>query len=391
MKRLAVMLLGWIVAIAADRVSTAAAQSDTRSSSTDRSAAPVRVATAAPTDEANAVRRVALVVGNAGYRSIAPLRNAANDAADVCAALRRLGFEAQCHQDIPTRSEFRRHLRHFAAQLGPQTAALVYYAGHGVQIDGRNLLLPTAVAAASTADLEAEALPLGEIFAAMRERRSALNIVVLDACRNDPFAANRGIRVARGLAREEPPPSSVLVFSTAPGGVAADGSGRNGLFTQHLLAQLERPGPQIGEMLQAVARSVEAEASRSYGIDQVPYRSFSFSGVFCFTTCDDQQLARQLDDLKRQRADAARRIQELEARHDASNSESARRESTERQREIETLRSEMKQLAEKAAQLEAYRQRIAVLERENREKEQQLAEGAKREERRSRPVVVPTF
>lgn len=345
----------------------------------------------------DAVRRVALVVGNAAYTQIGPLRNATNDAEDMCAALRRLAFEASCQLNVATRTEFRRLLRQFASALGPQTVALFYFAGHGVQSGGRNYLLPTAIAPNNVADLEAEGLALGEVFAALREARSPLNIVMLDACRDDPFAGRGNVRLARGLAREEPPLGSVLVYSTAPGGVAADGAGRNGHFTSQLLAEIEAPGPQIGEMLHTVARRVEATARRSYGIDQVPYRSLSFTGVFCFAECDRERLTDQMNSLRQQATQAANRIRELEAQNAAlagpgRPTEQTRRDLEARTNELAALRGELKDLSAKAAQIEAYRDRIATLERENREKEQRLVEGAKKEEaRRVRPTVVPSF
>jgi uncharacterized caspase-like protein len=345
---------------------------------------------AAPARDSAPTRRVALVVGNGGYRSLNPLRNATNDAVDMCDALRRLAFDASCHLNVATRAEFRRLLRSFASQIGPDTVALFYYAGHGVQLEGRNYLLPTTIAPNSSTELADEGLPLEEVFGTLKDSRSALSVIVLDACRDDPFARGRAIRVSRGLAREDPPTGSVLVYSTAPGGVAADGSGRNGLFTSQLLAQIEKPGPQIGEMFHNVARLVEAQARNDYNIEQVPYRSFSYTGVFCFANCDDNRLAQDVELLKQQRALAVQRIQELEARNKSLSSESGQASAA--AAELRALRAELAELAAKSAQLEAFRQRIAVLEGENREKERQIVEAAKKEAgRKSSPAVVPTF
>lgn len=340
--------------------------------------------------ESGLSRRVALVIGNGGYRSLEPLRNAVNDAVDVCDALRRLGFDASCHFNVASRVELRALLKTFATRIGPDAVAMFYYAGHGVQLDGRNYLLPTAMAPASSAELKNDGLALDEVFGALRDARGALSIVVLDACRDDPFARGREIRVSRGLAREDPPRGSVLVYATAPGGVAADGNGRNGLFTSELLAQIERPGPQIGEMFHRVAREVEARARSLYSIEQVPYRSFSYTGVFCFAACDDGQLAKDVERLTQQRSSALRRIEELEARNRSLSSESA--QSREATAELQALRNELAELAAKSAQLESFRQRIAVLERENNEKERQIVEAAKKDEGKKRnATVVPTF
>ncbi|MFO1327251.1 MAG: caspase family protein [Rubrivivax sp.] len=345
---------------------------------------------------------MALVVGNGAYRSLPALRNSRNDADDMCVALDRVGFQTACHRDLSTRAELRRAIQQFGAQLDSQTVGLFYYAGHGVQVQGRNYLLPTTIAPSTVAELETGGVALEEVFSVLKTARAALNIVVLDACRDDPFADARGLKVSRGLAREEPPTNSVLVYATAPGAVAVDGSGRNGLFTTHLLGELARPGPQIGEMLRGVAKLVEQEAKARYGIEQIPYRSFSYSGVFCFAQCDDTRIAEQMLALQQQSSAAVRRIQELESINAAleaarraspqGESEVSRKANDERAAEIRTLRAQLDDLSTKSTQLEAYRQRIATLEREAREKEQQITEGARRDEqRRSRPLSVPMF
>lgn len=377
----------------AQSTSSVDATTDSRSTQRQRGA-PLTLQRAAVVPAAGSdaapTRRVALVIGNGGYRSLSALRNATNDALDLCAALRRLGFDARCHLDVATRADFNRLLRDFATQIGPDAVALFYYAGHGVQLDGRNHLLPTSLAPNSSAELVEQSLPLGEVFRTLEDRRGALSIVVLDACRDDPFARGQAIRVSHGLAREDPPPGSVLVYATAPGGVAADGNGRNGLFTSQLLAQIEQPGPQIGEMLHKVARQVQAQARSQYGTEQVPYRSLSYTGVFCFATCDDNQLARDVQLLEQQRAVALQRIQALEAHNLSLASESAQAKAA--ADELRGLRAELAEMAAKSAQLEAFRQRIAVLEGENRDKQRQIVEAAKNAELpKSRAAVVPTF
>ncbi|MBL8361205.1 MAG: caspase family protein [Rubrivivax sp.] len=348
----------------------------------DSPAAPGRVLPSPrPGIDGGAPRRAALVIGNGAYRSITPLRNPANDAQDMCDALRRQGFQTQCHQDLASREDFRRVLRQFSAQLGPGSVALMYYAGHGVQRGGRNFLLPTGIAPAAADDVERDSLPMDEVYALLRESLPELSIVILDACRDDPFADPRGARHPRGLAREEPPRGSVLVYATAPGGAAADGSGRNGLFTKHLLAEIDKPGPQIGQMLHNVARAVELEARTRYGTDQVPYRSFSYTGAFCFNSCDEDRIADQMEQLRRQSQAAAQRIRELESQASGG-----------RGGEIEALQTRLRELGEKSAQLETLRQRIAALEREAREREQEKVDMVRKEqERRSRPTFVPTF
>lgn len=347
----------------------------------DRDAAAIPGRVPAPQADGGAARRLALVIGNGAYRTITPLRNPTNDARDMCDTLRRRGFQAQCHENLASRDDFRRVLRQFTAQLGRGSVALLYYAGHGVQRGGRNFLLPTAIAPGSADDVERDSLAMDEVYTSLRESLPDLSIVILDACRDDPFAGQSGARFARGLAREEPPRGSVLVYATAPGGEAVDGSGRNGLFTKHLLAEMDKPGPQIGQMLHNVARAVELEARTRYGIEQVPYRSFSYTGAFCFDTCDEDRIAEQMEGLRQQSQAATQRIRELESQ--ASGSRSG---------EIEVLRAQLRDLADKATQLETLRQRIATLEREAREREQEKVEMVRKDqERRSRPTFVPTF
>lgn len=299
----------------------------------------------------------------------------------MCDTLRRRGFQAQCHENLASRDDFRRVLRQFTAQLGRGSVALLYYAGHGVQRGGRNFLLPTAIAPGSADDVERDSLAMDEVYTSLRESLPDLSIVILDACRDDPFAGQSGARFARGLAREEPPRGSVLVYATAPGGEAVDGSGRNGLFTKHLLAEMDKPGPQIGQMLHNVARAVELEARTRYGIEQVPYRSFSFTGAFCFDTCDEDRIAEQMEQLRQQSLTAARRIRELESQAHGG-----------RVGEIDALQAQLRDLADKTAQLETLRTRIATLEREAREREQEKVDMVRKDqERRSRPTFVPTF
>lgn len=258
--------------------------------------------------------RVALVIGQSRYVSLPPLNNPAHDAQDMCAALRRLAFEVHCHVDLPGRGEMRQALRRFAAALGPQTVAMFYYAGHAVQFRGENFLLPVGIAPGSAADVEDEGLALGYVLRTLEEARAVPSLIVLDACRNNPFAGTAGARAtATGLARVEPPPGSLLVYATAPGGEALDGQGRNGLFTRHLLAHLERPGLRVAEMLHRVAQGVEEEARRVHQFEQIPYRSLSYAGPFCLAGCAAEDASVAVSAARLQAADAMRRVVELEA------------------------------------------------------------------------------
>lgn len=255
--------------------------------------------------------RVALVIGNANYRALPKLPNPRNDAQDMCASLRRLGFAVVCAIDVPTRRALRELVREFSRKLQPGSLAMFYFAGHGVQFRGENFLLPADIEARSSADIEDEALSLSYVLRSLEEARSAPNVVVLDACRDNPFSRSAEIGATRGLARTEPPLGTVLVYATAPNAVAIDGNERNGLFTKHLLANLPRPGLKLEELMQVVAKSVEDEARAAYRMEQVPFRSSSFAGSYCLAGCENAQFAEKLDQIAKQSEEAMRRIKLL--------------------------------------------------------------------------------
>ena len=177
----------------------------------------------------DATRRVALVVGKANYRSLVRLENAANDGQDICAALSRLQFETSCHTDVPRRKEFREVVRRFASSLAPKTAAFFYYAGHGVQINGENYLLPTDIDPRSAADLEDEGLSLSYLLRLLEEARSAPSIIVLDACRDNPFGSTGrsslpSLKVWRASIRPLVPCWSTRLLPTALPSMGKDGT-----------------------------------------------------------------------------------------------------------------------------------------------------------------------
>ena len=394
------------------------------------------------------VRRVALVIGNAAYESLTPLKNAANDAEDMCAALKALGFDTRCHTNLRTRGDFRAAVRQFAAALGPGVSALFYFAGHGVQVKGENFLLPTAIAPVISLDVEDEGLSLSYLLRSIEEARSTPNVVILDTCRNDPFQspATQTVKLARGLARAEPPLGTVLVYSTAPGREALDGRGRNGLFTKHLLRHIREPALSLGPLFETVSKAVEEEARNDYRFEQVPYRSFSYAGRFCFAGCEDQRVQRQVAALQQQSEQARRRIQELQdenarltaqsqaqadavqqlekalqqlrttsstdsqrnqkingdiarlqkeleaARAAQAATSALRQQNDQREAEIRALREEVKTLGDQSKKLEAYAARIQALEKDNQEKSRRLKEqGRASEPERQRSRVAPAF
>ncbi len=238
-------------------------------------AKPRNLAVSKPKVEANE-QRVALVIGNSSYKE-APLKNPANDATDMASALRALGFSVTLKTNADSR-QMRAAVREFAQHLKRGGVGLFYYAGHGVQSrNGRNYLIPVGAYLKDEFELEDEALDANRVLAGMEEAGNRVNIVILDACRNNPFA--RSWRsVSSGLAQMSAPAGSFVGFATAPGQVAADGSGRNGLYTKHLLANLKAGDSDIDRVFTRVTAAVAKET----GNKQVPWKSSSLTGDFYF-------------------------------------------------------------------------------------------------------------
>jgi uncharacterized caspase-like protein len=219
--------------------------------------------------------RHALVIGNAAYAD-APLRNPVNDAQDVAQALREVGFQVTLLEN-QGQIEMKRAIQAFGRRLARGSVGLFYYAGHGVQARGRNWLLPVDAQIANEADVEIWAVETDAVLSQMEEAGSAVNIVILDACRNTPFA--RGVRSAtRGLATAVAPSGSLIAYATAPGAVASDGPGRNGIYTQELLRHLRTTGLTVEEVFKRVRIGVRA---RTDGV-QTPWEASSLTGDFYF-------------------------------------------------------------------------------------------------------------
>ena len=220
-------------------------------------------------------RRVALVIGNGAYQD-APLKNPPNDAKAMAAALREVGFEVEILTDAG-RKKMLEAVRNFGQKLSAGGVGLFYYAGHGMQVKGANYLIPVGVDIANEEDVQTEALDANTVLARMDAAKNRVNLVILDACRNNPFA--RSFRSGtRGLAQMEAPSGTFVAFATAPGSTAADGDGQNGLYTQHLLKALKEPGVGVEQVFKRVRVSVK-QASRD---QQVPWDSSSLTGNFYF-------------------------------------------------------------------------------------------------------------
>jgi Caspase domain len=221
--------------------------------------------------------RVALVVGNGDYAAeIGKLKNPTSDAQMVADTLTGLGFEVALVTDADQKG-MKRAIREFGQKLretGPQGIGLFYYAGHGVQVDGENFLLPIGAEIQAEGDVELEAVSASSILSQMQFAGNAVNLVFLDACRNNPLAkANRS--GTRGLARLDAPRGSFVGYSTAPGDVAADGDGANSPYALALAEELKKPGISVEE----AHRNVRAKVLAQSADKQTPWDSSSLTGA----------------------------------------------------------------------------------------------------------------
>lgn len=225
---------------------------------------------------ANQVSRTALVIGNADY-TFSALINPLNDAKDMAEALRLLDFDVIERTNVDKKG-MRQAIREFGAKLKDNGGVgFFYFAGHGMQIGGNNYLLPTDLAAKAAYEVEEDAVSANIVLRAMEAANNSINIVVLDACRNNPFAG-KFRSMTRGLSRMEGPSGSFMAFATAPGSVAADGNDSNGLYTKYLLQYMMKPGLPLESVFKKVRIAVEKETKGR----QVPWESSSLKGDFYF-------------------------------------------------------------------------------------------------------------
>ncbi len=223
-------------------------------------------------------KRLALVVGNADYPGSNKLGNPVNDANDMAASLKNLGFEVILYTNLNNRA-MREAINTFGDKLRDYQVGLFYYAGHGVQSKGRNYLVPLDAKPESENEVEYDCLLADRILTKMEDARTRTNIVVLDACRNAPFERSwsRG-GGDNGLATMDAPIGSVIAYATAPGKTAADGNGRNGLYTAALLKALQVPNQTIIQLFQQVRGDVLKQSNNK----QLPWESTSLTSDFYF-------------------------------------------------------------------------------------------------------------
>lgn len=224
-------------------------------------------------------KRTALIIGNASY-SDGPLRNPVNDAQAMASTLRGMGFEVMLHTDINQR-DMKIAIRNFGEEIKQNGGvSLFYFAGHGMQVNGNNYLIPVGAKIERELDVELESVELYRVMGEMEEAGNRMNIVILDACRNNPYTRALRSKTGEGLNITAAPSGTYIAFATAPGSVAADGDGANGLYTQELLYALKIPGLKIEDVFKRVRKQVRIKSNGA----QIPWENSSIEGDFYFRT-----------------------------------------------------------------------------------------------------------
>ena len=247
-------------------------------------------------------RKLALVIGNGNYRN-GPLKNPVGDARAVAASLRSLGFDVTLRTDAGL-ADMLEAMRQFTVRASDAAVRLLFFAGHGLQHRGVNYLLPVDADIKGEDDVAGRSADVGELIDRLGRVKHGINIVVLDACRNNPFSGGeilgadgrrlkfRGL-ASKGLAAIDAPAGTMVAFSTAPGGVALDNPQEpHSLYTKHFIENVATPGLPVELLFKQVRISVARDTQRM----QVPWESSSLTGEFCFKadgrgTCSVTRLA----------------------------------------------------------------------------------------------------
>lgn len=325
--------------------------------------------------------RYALVIGNSAYKD-KPLKNPANDARDMASTLGGLGFTVQLKVDAGLK-DMDEAIREFGNRLKKGGVGIFYYAGHGIQVSGVNYLVPIGARLSSESDAKYECVDAGRVLGKMEDAGNELNIVILDACRNNPFA--RSFRSAdQGLARMDAPTGSMVAYSTAPNSVASDGSGKNGVYTKHLLSNLGTPGIPIEEVFKRVRIGVMEETGKK----QVPWESSSIAGYYYIAggqgapmiapsakSASSSQSAQAVAQANAERLKQEQRLKEYIAGLEAEKKqvESERAELARRRQALDDEEAARRLAEAQAPQEKRLKEQLAVLEGERKKLEQERA------------------
>jgi len=346
--------------------------------------------------------RRALVIGNSRYPTV-PLNNPANDARAIGEELRRLGFEVALGLDLPL-AEMRRLIADYGEGLQRAKAVgLFYYAGHGVQLAWRNYLLPVDAAIGKMEDIQRSCVDVNTVIESIARAANPMNLIVLDACRENPFG--RDFRVEqKGLSQLDAPPGTLLAYATSPGNVASDGAGANGLYTENLLRELMVPEAKVEDVFKRVRLAVRLKSRGQ----QIPWESTSLEQDFWFIPPPELMKVADAEAAKEREAERARqeelqRQARLKAEQEAERArqeEQARQTLLKAEKEAASERAQLAELAreqrihaEKEAQAErARKEELAQQERLRAEKaaeeDRARAEAARRQTAKADPEVL---
>ena len=338
------------------------AQADRNLLATERKEAP-GVATNMPLLVAP---RRALLIGNSSY-GFAPLKNPANDAKALGQELKQAGFEVTVGLDL-SRKDMLEAIRAYGESLNQTKAVGVFYfAGHGLQLAWRNYLVPTDATIAKLEDIQARCVDVNAVIEGIARAVNPMNVVILDACRENPFGGEVKLE-QKGLSQLDAPPGTILAYATAPGNLASDGEGANGLYTEQLLREMKVPEAKIEDVFKRVRLTVRR---RSNG-QQIPWESTSLEEDFWFIPPKEiQRLAAAEAERARQEKEAARLLQER--------IEKAQREEAERLRR----QAEAERARQEAEEKKRHEQLARIYkEEQERRRKQEESERAYEEELR---------
>jgi len=223
-------------------------------------------------------KKLALIIGNSIYSKGTPLANPVNDVKSMTVVLEKLGFTTLQYENL-TLNELKTAIDQFGKQLRDYDVGLFYYAGHGIQYQGRNYLIPVDADLHMAQLVEFDCVPVDRVLAYMEYSGTAINLIILDACRNNPFERSwQRSMESNGLAFMNAPSGSLIAYATAPGSVASDGAGENGLYTSSLLKHMVEPNLTVEQVFKRVRTDIEQLTKKQ----QVPWESTSLKGDFYF-------------------------------------------------------------------------------------------------------------
>jgi uncharacterized caspase-like protein len=299
--------------------------------------------------------RRALVIGNSSY-ALGALKNPANDARAIAEELRRQGFEVALGLDLK-RGEMLAAIAAYADSIARSKAvALFYFAGHGLQLAWRNYLVPVDARVENPEDIKARCVDVNAVIEGIGRAANPMNMVILDACRDNPFGRDAKTE-QKGLSQLDAPPGTLLAYATSPGNVASDGDAANGLYTEHLLREMKVPEAKIEDVFKRVRLGVRR---RSQG-QQIPWESTSLEQDFWFIPPKDVLREAQ------EEAERVKREQEAERKRQEELARIQREQQAERERREQLARLQREQEAERRRLEEERRSQLERLERQRQE------------------------